>query len=76
MKRQVKMEMRKRAQTIRGLVNLLKDDADYIRVDADDFDLIGLNESIREMKDTIQQVIDNVMELEYSLYLARKDESQ
>lgn len=76
MKRQVKMEMRKRAQTIRGLVNLLKDDADYIRVDADDFDLIGLNESIREMKDTVQQVIDNIMELEYSVYLAKKDESR
>lgn len=76
MRQQVKLGMRKRAQTIRGLVNLLRDDADYICVDTDDFDLVGLGESIREMKDTVQQVIDNIMELEYSVYLAKKDESR
>lgn len=73
MANQTKLEMRKKAQMIRGMVNLLKDDADYICIDADDFDLVGLNESVREIKDTIQSVIDHVMELEYSLYLATQE---
>ena len=72
----IKLDMKKKAQTIRGLVNLLKDDADYICVDANDFDLIGLGESIPEVKDTIQILIDNVMELEYYLYLCNQRESR
>lgn len=75
MRNEVKLELKKKSQMIRGLVNLLKDDADYICVDAEDFDLIGLNESVREIKDTIQRVVDNVMELEYALYLAKRKES-
>ena len=66
-----KLEMRKKARTIKGLVNLLQNDATYICADADDFDLIGLGESIPEMKDTIQKLIDHVVELEYDLYLTR-----
>jgi hypothetical protein len=66
-----KLEMRRKARTIKGLVNLLQNDANYICADADDFDLIGLGESIPEMKDTIQKLIDYVVELEYDLYLTR-----
>lgn len=76
MKNELKKEMRMRAQMIRGLVNLLKDDADYICSDTDDFDLISLGESIREAKETIQTLIDHVMELEYSVFLTKKGESQ
>ena len=76
MSNEIKMDMRKKAQHIRGLVNLLRDDADYICADTDDFDLVGLGESLREIKDTIQSVIDNVTELEYSVYLVKSDESQ
>lgn len=67
----MKLEVRKKARTIKGLVNLLQNDATYICADADDFDLIGLGESIPEMKDTIQKLIDYVVELEYDLYLTR-----
>ena len=38
----IKIEMKKKARTIRGLTNLLCDDADYICVDTEDFDLLGL----------------------------------
>lgn len=69
----VKMEMKKKARTIRGLTTLLCDDADYICVDAEDFDLVGLGVSIHEVKDTLQRVLDNVMELEYMLYMVKKD---
>ena len=75
MSNDIKLDMKRKAQMIRGLVNLLKDDADYICADANDFDLIGLGESIPEVKDTIQILIDNVMELEYYLYLASQRES-
>ncbi len=74
MKNELKKEMRTRAQMIRGLINLLKDDADYICSDTDDFDLISLGESIREAKETVQTLIDHIMELEYSLYLTKNEE--
>lgn len=70
----LKMEMKKKARTIRGLTNLLNDDADYICVDTEDFDLIGLGVSIHEVKDTLQRVLDNVMELEYMLYMVKKED--
>lgn len=75
MNQDIKISMRRRAQHIRGLVNLLKDDADYICADTNDFDLIGLGESIPEVKHTIQILIDNVKELEYDLYLISQRES-
>ena len=68
----LKLEMKKKARMIKGMVNLLQNDANYIYSDASDFDLVALNESIPEMKDTIQKLIDYVVELEYDLYLSRK----
>lgn len=75
MKNELKKEMRTRAQLIRGLVNLLQDDVTYICTDANDFDLIGLGESVRETKDTLQRLVDNVKELEYTLYLTKQKRS-
>lgn len=68
----IKREMRTRAELIRGLVNVLTEDAKYICVDAKDFDLIGLGESVREIKDTVDSLRDNVKELEYALYMAKR----
>ena len=73
MKTELRMELRKRSRTIKGLINLLQEDAKYICVDAEDVDLLGLNESIKELRDTLQSVIDNVMELEYTIYLTKQD---
>ena len=67
-----KREMRSKAQMIRGLTNVLKKDADYICVDTDDHDLIGLGESLREIKETIQSLIDNVEDLEYLVYSLKR----
>lgn len=69
---ETKREMRAKAQMIRGLTNVLRKDADYICVDADDHDLVGLGESIREVKDTIQSLIDNVEDLEYLVYSTKR----
>lgn len=70
--RNVKMEMKSRARMVSGLVNLLRDDADQLNADTRDFDLICLEESIRDTKSTIQMLVDNVTEIEYLMYLSRK----
>lgn len=69
-----KVEMRSKARSIRGLVNALRSDADYVFTDVEGFDIISLEESLRELKVTVQYLVDNITELEYALYLAnRKD---
>lgn len=75
MRNEAKIEMRKRARMVKGLVNLLNNDAEYIYADANDFDLLALSVSVEEIKDTIQKIIDNVTELEYIAYLYKRDES-
>lgn len=59
-----------------GLLNLLKDDIDMINMDADNYDLMTIGESICEAKDTIQKMIDNIMELEYLVYTVKSDDSR
>lgn len=67
-----KREMRSKAQMIRGLTNVLLKDADYICIDANDHDLVGLGESLREVKDTIQSIINNIEDLEYLVYTTKR----
>ncbi len=71
MKKEMKQEMRTRARMIKGMINLLSEDAKYIYSDAEDFDLIGLGESLREAKETLKSVMDHVVEMEYNLYLLK-----
>ena len=71
----IKRDMRGRARLLRGLANVLQVDADYIWSDSNNFELLCLNESIKEAKTTLQQLTDCLTELEYLLYLTRRDES-
>ena len=73
--RDLKIDMRKRARIAAGMLNLLKDDIDHIRADANDFDLICLEESVRDAKMTLQMLVDNVTEIEYMLYLANSKDA-
>lgn len=73
--RNMKMDMKKRARVSMGLLNLLKDDIDQVRVDADDFDLICLEESLRDAKSTLQMITDNITEIEYMMYLFKSKET-
>ena len=75
MKSELKKEMRTRAQMLRGLSNLLKDDMNYICTDADNFDLVSLGESIKEAKETLQYLVDHMAELEYSIFLTKREGS-
>ena len=72
----IKLEMRSKAKMASGLLNLLRDDIDQVTIDAHDFDLICLEESIKDTKSTIQMLVDNVTEIEYLLYLSKKDNSR
>lgn len=73
--KELKKEMKARAKLLRGLANVLQLDADYIWSDANHFDLICLNESVKEAKMTLQQAVDCMTELEYHLYLIAREES-
>ena len=70
---ELKMVMRGKARLSRGLVNLLKDDTEQIYNDVNMFDVISLEEAIGDTKRTTQQLLDAITDLEYYLYLAKKD---
>ena len=71
--KELKMLMRGKARLARGLVNLLKDDTEQIYNDVNVFDVISLEEAISDTKRTTQQLNDAITDLEYYLYLAKKD---
>ena len=68
-KKDIKINMKKRARIATGMVNLLRDDIEYLRSDAEDFDVLCLEESIKDTKTTLQMITDNITEIEYLLYL-------
>ena len=74
-KQEIKVNMKKRAKIVAGMVNLLRDDVEYLKADANDFDVLCLEESIKDTKATLQMLTDNVKEIEYLLYLANSKES-
>ena len=71
--KELKLVMRGKARLARGLVNLLKDDTEQIYNDVNVFDVISLEEAIQDTKRTTQQLMDAATDLEYYLYLAKKD---
>ena len=75
MRKNIKHDMKKRARISMGMLNLLKDDLNQIRADTNDFDLICLEESLRDAKTTLQMLTDNIVEIEYMLYLINSKES-
>lgn len=72
----IKREVKARARLLRGLVNVFQLDADYIWSDSNNYDAACLNESVQEAKITLQQITDSLTELEYLLYLIRREESK
>lgn len=70
----IRKELKDRARLARGLVNGLGCDIEYLYSDADSFDLICLEESIRESKEMIQKITANLTEIEYLLYLVKKND--
>lgn len=60
-----KYEIQKKARLNRGILNLLKDDIDCICIDADTYDLFTIGDSIKDARDTIRKLNDNLIKLEY-----------
>lgn len=65
---ELKAIMRGKARLARGLVNLLEYDAERLYTDIDELNVARLEESIRETKRTIQQLMDATTDIEYCLY--------
>ena len=74
-KKDIKVNMKKRARIAAGMVNLLRDDVEYLRADANDFDVLCLEESIKDTKATLQMITDHITEIEYLLYLFNSKET-
>ena len=72
----IKRQLKERARSTRGLVNGLVCDTDYIYTDVNNFDLICMGESLREAKETMQKLTDSLKELEYLLYLIKREDSR
>lgn len=71
---ETKREMRNLARVAKGLTNALQSDIDYISTDVANCDLVCMGESIREAKDTLQRLIDNIMYLEELLMIVKRED--
>ena len=63
----VRNEIKARARLAKGLLNILKDDVEMLNLDADNLDLFSIDESIKETKDTLCDIMENINELEYAV---------
>ena len=69
---ELKAIMRGKARLARGLVNLLDYDAERMYTDIDDLSVDRLEETIRETKRTIQQLMDTTTDIEYCLCAVKR----
>lgn len=65
-----RMKMRSKARLVKGLMNILLDDVERIGNEVDDCNVVNLKDSLQDAKGTLQCVLDNLVELEYSVYLS------
>lgn len=67
-----RIKMRSKARLVKGLMNILFDDVERISNEVDDCDVVNLKDSIQDAKGTLQCLLDNIVELEYSVYLSNR----
>ena len=67
-----RIKMRSKARLTKGLMNILSDDVERITNEVDDCDIVNLKDSIEDAKGTLQCLLDNIVELEYTVYLSRR----
>ena len=68
-----RIKMRSKARLVKGLMNILFDDVERIGNEVDDCDVVNLKDSIQDAKGTLQCLLDNIVELEYSVYLSNRE---
>jgi len=76
MRSELRLKMKKHSRVSRGLHNILRDDLELIRMDIEDYNLLSLDDSIKEVRDTLRRLNDCIEALEYVLYLASQRESR
>lgn len=67
-----RIKMRSKARLVKGLMNILFDDVERISNEVDDCDVVNLKDSIQDAKGTLQCLLDNIVELEYNVYLSNR----
>lgn len=71
-RQELKAIMRGKARLARGLVNLLDYDAERMYADIDELSVERLDETIKETKRTIQQLMDVATDIEYCLCAVKR----
>lgn len=69
----IKRSIANKARLINGMLSVLRDDIRYLKQCTDEYDLISISDAIKDTKDTIQVLQDNLVELEYIIYLMDKE---
>jgi hypothetical protein len=69
----VKSRLRSKARLLRGFMSILQDDICRVHADIEDCEIVSLEESIRDSKETLQCLIDTIIELEYTVYLSKRE---
>lgn len=68
-----KVGLKDKARLARGFISILSDDVTRLYTDIEDNDTVDMDESIRDVKETLQCLIDITMEIEYMIYLAKRE---
>lgn len=75
MNSKIRTSVRNKARLACGLANILKYDINNLMTDVEEFYLDELFETVQETKETLQNLMDTVTEIEYALYLDKVRES-
>ncbi len=70
---EIKSGLRTKARLLRGFMSILSDDISRVHADIEDCEIVSLEESIRDSKETLQCLIDTIIELEYAVYLSKRE---
>lgn len=69
MNRQTKSNIRSKTRLIYGLVHVLKEDIDNLRIDVNSLDINRMKETIQDTNETLEKITDIVADIEYIIYL-------
>ena len=73
MNTEIKSKLRSKARLLRGFMSILEDDITRVHSDIEDCEVVSLEESIQDSKETLQCLIDTVVELEYAIYVSKRE---
>lgn len=68
MKRTVKLDLSKRIRLSAGLLDVLRYDMDVMNSAVENYDFITVGEYIRDVNETMDNLIENLADIEYTIY--------